>query len=176
MRFIGLCTALGVLILALGCSPSFTVKDDFDPDAQFDRYFTWYWVQNSPTQKAVAEGSQNVRDLDAHIRGLIETEMRKKGLTKVETNPDIEMLYHIGLKGDFGTANWDVNYLDQIKNAEVYQSSGAVIIIDIIDARTHRLIWRGQGTGAVNVDPTPEMVKNNTTRAITKILDKYPPK
>jgi len=176
MRFIGLCAALGVLIMALGCSPSFTVKEDHDPDAQFDRYYTWYWVEDSPTQKAVAEGTQNVRDLDSHIRGLIESEMRKKGLTKVETNPDIELLYHIGLKGDVGGANWDVDYLDQVKNSEVYKSSGSVVVIDVIDARTHRLVWRGHGTGAVNVDPTPEMVKKNATRAITKIMDQYPPK
>ena len=175
MRIIGLCAALGVLMLALGCSPSLTVKDDFDPDVQFDRFFSWYWLQDSPTQKAIAEGDQSVRDFDSHVRKLIASQMTKKGLTRVETNPDLEVAYHIGLKGEYGGANWDVKYLEQIRNAEVYKSSGAVLIIDIIDARTHRLIWRGTGTGAVNVDPTPEMVQKNVTRAVNKILDKYPP-
>jgi hypothetical protein len=171
-----MCTALTLLLLALACSPSLTVNDDFDPDIEFDRYYTWYWLADTPTIEAVEGADKSVRDIDDLVRSLIDAEMSKKGLTTVETNPDIWVNYHIGMKGEFGGANFDRDYLQQIQNAEVYKSSGGVIIIDVIDARTGRLAWRGTGTGAVNVDPTPEMVKNNLTRAIKKIMDKFPPK
>ena len=176
MRSIGMCAAFCLLFAALNCSPSLTVKDDYDPEIQFDRIYTWYWLKDSPTQLAVAEADQATREVDSMVRRVIEDEMMKKGLTRVETNPDIEVTYHIGLTGEYGSINWDRNYLEQVKNAEVYKSSGGVIIVDVIDARTDRLIWRGTGTGAVNVDPTPEMVQKNVTRAIKKIMDKFPPK
>jgi hypothetical protein len=176
MRIIGLCAALGVLLLALGCAPALTVTDDFDPDAEFDRIYTWYWLKDSPAEKAVSEGPLGVREFDALVKTNIEAELGKKGLTMVETNPDIEVAYHVGLAGEYGGANWNEEYLAQVKDSEVYKSSGGVFIVDIVDARTNRLIWRGTGRGAVNVDPTPEMVKKNVERTVKKILDAYPPK
>jgi hypothetical protein len=163
------------MLAAPACGPSLSVDRDYDPEVEFDRYYTWYWLADSPTKKTMENADERTRELDSLIRNVIAGEMREKGFTLVETNPDIEIAYHIGMTGEYGAVNWDRDYLATVKNAEVYRSSGGVIIVDMIDARTGRLMWRGKGTGAVNVDPTPEMVEKNLTRAVKKLLDGFPP-
>lgn len=172
--------ACGVIFLAavvVGCSGGVNVDQEFEPETDFKRYKTWWWLLDSPTEKAVAASSQTfVKEYDAYFKGVVEDQMTEKGLVRVETNPDIRVSYLVGIKGTSGLINWDMDYLAQMQHAEVYKSRGGVVIIDFVDARSGELIWRGTGTGAANVDPTPDMVKENVNKAVKKILGQYPPK
>jgi hypothetical protein len=102
--------------------------------------------------------------------------MTDKGWTRVETNPDILISYKVGMKSASGEIDWDMDYLQQMKNADVYKSHGGIVVFDIVDARTGRQVWHGTGTGSVNIDPTPQMAKEEVRKAVTKILNQYPPK
>ncbi len=63
-----------------------------------------------------------------------------------------------------------------------YYSSGYVrqylegtLILDIVDDRNGRLIWRGWASGALDHDPRPEDVRMYVNKAVRKILEKFPP-
>ncbi len=63
-----------------------------------------------------------------------------------------------------------------------YYSSGYVrqylegtLILDIVDGRNDRLIWRGWASGALDHDPKPEDVRMYVNEAVRKILEKFPP-
>ncbi|MEE8551058.1 MAG: DUF4136 domain-containing protein, partial [Gemmatimonadota bacterium] len=63
-----------------------------------------------------------------------------------------------------------------------YYSSGYVreylegtLILDIVDDRNDRLIWRGWASGALDHHPKPENVRMYVNEAVRKILEKFPP-
>jgi hypothetical protein len=60
-------------------------------------------------------------------------------------------------------------------NSEIYSTSGGVAIIDLVDAKSDHLVWRGEASGAMNVDPSPEIMQNNINKMMKKLFENYPP-
>ena len=51
----------------------------------------------------------------------------------------------------------------------------ARLVLDVLDARTGELIWRGWATKSLDDNPTPETVQKYVKAAVEKILEKFPP-
>ncbi len=49
------------------------------------------------------------------------------------------------------------------------------LILDIVDDRNSKLIWRGWASGALDHDPRPDKVRMYVNKAVRKILEKFPP-
>ncbi len=49
------------------------------------------------------------------------------------------------------------------------------MVLDVVDARTNELTWRGWATDELDDDPTPEAVQKYVKAAVDKILEKFPP-
>ena len=175
---IAIITALTcVVMLALGCSGGVKVDQDFEPDIEYSVYKTWDWNPDSETEALVAASQRpTVKEYDQYFKSVVADQMNEKGYTRVETNPDVLITYRVGIVDASGAVDWDLDYQDQMKNADVYKSHGGVVVFDFHDARTGRKIWHGTGTGSVNIDPTPDMVKEEVRNAVVKILQQYPPK
>ena len=48
--------------------------------------------------------------------------------------------------------------------------------IDLIDAKTDQLVWRGSAEKVVDTSPTPAQRSAAIREAVSKILSDYPPK
>lgn len=55
------------------------------------------------------------------------------------------------------------------------QNLRATLVLDIVDARTDELIWRGWASGVLAMDPKPERVQKFMSEAVQGILEKFPP-
>jgi hypothetical protein len=51
----------------------------------------------------------------------------------------------------------------------------ATLTIDMVDARTGTLLWRGRGVRSVNPHWKPETVDRKVFKAVTKIFRNFPP-
>ena len=49
------------------------------------------------------------------------------------------------------------------------------LVLDIIDARTNELIWRGWANTVLDHDPEPEEVHMYVNEAVRKMLEEFPP-
>jgi hypothetical protein len=49
------------------------------------------------------------------------------------------------------------------------------LILDVVDARSDELIWRGWMREALDNDPKPENVRMYVDAAVSKILARFPP-
>jgi hypothetical protein len=58
---------------------------------------------------------------------------------------------------------------------EVRDVEYATLTIDMIDARTGSLLWRGKGVRSVNPQWKPETVDRKVFKAVTKIFKNFPP-
>lgn len=58
---------------------------------------------------------------------------------------------------------------------EVRDVQYATLTIDMVDARTGSLLWRGTGTRSVDPDWKPHTVDKKVWKAVTKIFKNFPP-
>ena len=49
------------------------------------------------------------------------------------------------------------------------------LILDSVDDRNSKLIWRGWASGALDHDPRPDKVRMYVNKAVRTILEKFPP-
>lgn len=60
-------------------------------------------------------------------------------------------------------------------NQYVYQYSEATLIVDMLDPKTRKLIWRGSIAYEVVESTSPEQKRNKIAWAVTHILQNFPP-
>jgi hypothetical protein len=174
------------LLASTGCV-GFAVNSDFDPNADFSGYRSWYWLPPSPS------GDPRIdNDLVANrVRGAIERSLAARGYAKTSTGEgDFGVGYHGFIEGKI-----DVQQIDRYYGygpgwgryggyggyggvaTETYvdQYDEGTLIIDIVDNRSRKLVWRGSTSARVSEDDSPAERDDRTQRAVDAILEKFPP-
>jgi hypothetical protein len=59
---------------------------------------------------------------------------------------------------------------------DVYQYNEGTLIVDIVDAKTNQLVWRGTATKTIDESASPEQREANLKEVVSRIFEKYPPK
>lgn len=164
--------------LLSSCS-TLTVKSDYDPDIDFSQYKTYKWYDGKPLPDDELEKVPLVKK--SFIES-VDKVMKSKGFTLDESDADIVLVIHAGVKEkmnvtDWGSYGWydpwwgpyggrvDVSYYDE-----------GTLVIDFVDAEKKELVWRGLGTGIVRGYSDPEDRQKTTDEVALKILQQYPPK
>ena len=168
-----------VLALATGCSPMLVVNQDFDASSDFSTYQTYDLmpkdeVAMSSDADAKFAGRRTV--LEDELRTSVKSKMEAKGFTRDTNNPDLLVAYYVGVRNEVFMSNYGMQYADMSGTVQVQTVQDGTIRIDFVDTKTERLVWRGSAHGAVNRDPTEDMIRKNVKRAVDKLLDQYPPK
>ena len=160
---------LCLMVLEVGCG-GINVKYDYDPMADFRAYrrFNWMPTPNDPNLKNAVQ----VNTLsDRRIKQAVNVELLKKGFQLVDDNIDMLVAYHLGVGGPVNTNAYGYASADYL--ARGYGQG--TLILDLVDATTHELIWRAAVSGAVDSDPTPEEIQKTINGIISKMFENYPP-
>ena len=173
---------LGALALT-GCS-SISVNHDYDTQADFTAFQTFSWMERGDMEPANAQQAQQSSDLlDRRIRSAIDGELAHRGMAQVTgADADVLMVYHLGTEEKVQVTDWGYNYSSYYwgyggRQIDVYQYTQGTLIIDMVDARTHNLVWRGSGTKTVDrSQKSPEQLQAAIDEAVGKIMMSYPPK
>lgn len=166
-----------VLLLA---SPQFLktnqdVSVNFDQQAQFAKFKTYKWVP--------VEAAQRLDDLTAdQLTGTLNVELEKKGLKRSEDKPDLYIAYQIANGNEKKLSHFDVgaSYGSGTGGAANGGASTTVVhsgllVLDMYDAATKKLIWRGVVSNAFAVDAKPDKKQKQMDSAVDKLLKNYPP-
>jgi hypothetical protein len=141
------------------------IQNDFDAGTKFSNYTTYAWRESPPT----SHHDLIVRTVDA--------ELSAKFLRRVQANPDLYLVYHASMDPlTFNMSEHGYSYGPQWQWGGSLKTDGAVqtypqatLVIDLWDAKTQRLIWRGVATDIVGKEP------GKVTQEIQKMFLKYPP-
>ena len=178
-------TLLGLaLLLAAGCS-SFAVEHDYDPQADFARYRSWYWLPPSPSGDPRADNAL----VDARVRAAVENALAARGFTQTSTGEgDLGIGYHIAIEGKLDVRTID-HYYGYGPGWGYYGGPGRVgsetyvdqydegtLILDLVDSRSRKLVWRGSASARLREGLTPQEREERTQEAVDAILNQYPPK
>ena len=175
-------TALAALALLLwGCSPV-RVSLDYDVSADFARYRTFDWYPGP--QPKTGDVRVDSPLLDARIRTAVTDTMLAKGYRRVtDARPDLYLAYHLTIRSKFeadtfntgfgygGYPYWGgVGYETRIREYDE-----GMLIVDIIDVASDKLIWRGTGTRRVTEQSDPEKTTRVVNQTVAEILSQFPP-
>lgn len=175
----------GLLLLATmllaGCE-SIKTRTDYDPDAKFDAYHSFAWIDDDPRAALTPElsplaGERIRRALLTHLtgKGYVFTENRESadflvGFTvgvrdrvRVDTTT-----YPVGFRGPYG---WGQVYY---KDVDLRDYTEGRLAVDVFDARLKRPVWHGYATRSLTDRDRggPEPVVN---AAVEAILEDFPP-
>ncbi|HEU4365011.1 MAG TPA: DUF4136 domain-containing protein, partial [Candidatus Krumholzibacteria bacterium] len=115
------------------------------------------------------------------IRAAVDAALTARGLAANETAPDVLVVYHSGLKDKVDITDWGYSYSGTYwgwagRDIDAQNYTEGTLIVDLVDASSRQLVWRGSATGVVDPARTPEERERAVREIVAKMFDKYPPR
>jgi hypothetical protein len=178
---------------AAACAPSPNIGYDFDRSTDFSAYHTYAWLAGD--QEKTGDRRADSSAVDMRIRIAVGTQLRLKGYQALpEGTPDFFVAYHVGLNDSSPSVSTQY-YSDGMaghafahsadtrstgKSATAVNDTASYLtgslLVDIIDARTQKLVWRGTAAGEVDPGLTSAQRDERTKAIVHGILSNFPPR
>jgi len=172
MRTGRLVLLVGFLFLAAGALSAQKVSVDYNHNLSFAKYHTYTWLK--PVQ---APGLWAQRLTDG-----VNSQITSKGLSPDPNNPDVEVAafgasetMHDLNTFYSGTGGWGYRGMGTATattTTTTYQKG--TVVVDMFDARTKQLIWRGVASDTASGNP--EKNEKKLQKALEKMFKEFPPK
>lgn len=182
-------TTIATLTLS-GCS-SLSVNYDFNEQTDFTKYNTFDWLA-FPKDMQVDELNR-VRFITA-----VNDNLAEKNIHQATSNPDFVIATHFGKEKKIDITNWGYTYAPSgyyrgygyrhpgnygyvgayasTGGVSVYEYEQGTLILDVVDAKTRKLIWRATAKAIVSTESTPQKQTKKIRNAVQEILENFPPK
>jgi len=141
------------------------VSVDYDKEADFSKLKTYAWQSGQPAVN---------RLIHKRIVNAIDGQLASKGWTKTESAPNAIVIYYAAVD--------EPRQLNAWGNGPRWGGSGTVkeetiligqLVVDIYDASTEQLLWRGDARDTATDNPGKNEKKMN--EAVAKLFKQFPP-
>jgi len=160
-------------LATLGAAFAQHVKTDFDHQANFSQYKTYSWQEIKPANSL----------WDARIKNAVDAQLTAKGWTQVDSGGDVAIVaikttktertlqtFYNGFGGGWGWRGFG-GFGDSTTTVQDYKEG--TLLIDMYDAKTKQLIWRGSAEDTLS-DKAAKNEKN-LDKGVAKMFKKFPP-
>ena len=172
------------LLVLTGCS-SVSVNYDYDNNVDFNQYKTYTFAPTPEnlTKTNAAQAQIHSGILDKRIKASIDMVMADRGLDSFKGGGDLLVVFHLGVADKLQVTDWGYSYSPYYyrgayggRQIDVYQYQEGQLIIDLVDAKSKQLVWRGTGTKALSDRQlTPEQEQVKLDEVVWKIMESFPP-
>ncbi|MEJ8758495.1 DUF4136 domain-containing protein [Pontibacter sp. H259] len=181
---------LVVLLLFSGCTTGPRISSSYSNATNF-RLFQTYALYKAELPTSITSGPAYTPLLDQQLKLAIESELVKAGLRPSEQTPDLLIAYDIILPErqatepgttvapgfGYGYSYWyGYRYRYDVIGVPGYQTikdlPAGTLVIDLIDATTNQLVWRGWHQAELN--PTA-VNDSDVNKAVANVMSRYPP-
>ena len=175
MRRLALALTTVVLTVAAGCA-TMSVSSHVERGLDFNQYrsFDWGPADELPTGDPRLDRDPFFKD---HVQGAVEKQLAQRGL-QLSDSPDLRIHYHAAV-----TRRVNVSGVDRERgycysnncHAEVLEYEAGTLVLDFVDTRTNRVIWRGwaQDTVGKMLDDR-DVMERKINEAVTRMLARLP--
>jgi hypothetical protein len=167
-----------LLIGVLGCAPAISVDHDYDSAADFAAIETYDWLAQ-PAGGGARPGLARNDLLEARIQRSANAELAAKGFTQDSSAPDVLLACHAGARDRISVTDWGYGYGRFGRwrggGVSVHRYKEGTLILDVIDARTKELIWRGSAQGTLDPGASPQERDAHIADAVARMLAAFPP-
>jgi hypothetical protein len=167
--------AIGLAGLVATAAFAVTVKSDYDKNADFSKYKSFSIKKGTEAPTPFAQ---------ERIIAAVKNELKARGMSESD-NPDIFVYTHakvstekrvdvtnFGYGGYPGWGGWGGSW--GTSTAMVTDVPMGTLIVDIVDAKSTALVWRGIGSDTLLTNPTPEKSEKRINKGVAKLFTKYP--
>ncbi len=169
---------LVVLLALAGCS-TFKIRTDYDRTADFPALHTYGWRPAPPDP--TGDPRFDNTSIDAAVRAAIDRQLVAKGYTPSSGAADFLVGYQAVIKSKVDVATVDRRY--GYRGGVAYGHPGldtrtydeGTLLVDVIDPRTMKLLWRGSASGVVHPESSIEKREQRVNQAVADILKEFPP-
>lgn len=179
-----LLTATLAVFALTGCS-SIEVNYDYDNNVNFAQYKTYSYTPapENLKQTSAAQATLHSGLLDQRIKNSLDLVMTDRGLDNFKGGGDLLVVFHLGVADKVQVTDWGYNYSPHYyrgayggRQIDVHQYQEGQLIIDLVDAKSKQLVWRGTGTKVIEGQPkTPEEGQARMDEIVWKIMESFPP-
>ena len=164
---------VGVILLTAMASFAQQVKTDFDRDSDFGKYKTYSWEKVQ---------TQDPLWVD-RIKEAVNSALAAKGWARVDSGGDVALIavestqdqqtlntFYDGFGGGWRWRGFG-GFGDSTTTVDTYKVG--TLVIDLFDASTKKLIWRGSASDTLS-DKSDKNIKT-LDKAVQKMFDRFPP-
>jgi hypothetical protein len=146
------------------------VSTDCDRSANFAPLKTYSWRVEQQLPNPLM-GQRLIEAVDANLKA--------KGFTKVESGGDITVTYHAAADKSVDVQSFQSGgayscWGGCMTNTTVTPVTLGTLIVDLVDTKTNKMLWRGSASDTVSGDPKENEAKIN--EGIHRMFEKFPPK
>ena len=146
-----------------------TVNTNFDPSAPFAMYRTYTWTSGTPAPDPFIQD---------RILVAVTEQLVAKGMTQTAVAPNLVVATHVVtheqkkiVAPGFGFGPWGWGWGGPGAMIDTYLQG--TLIVDLYDAKTRKMVWRGVATDTVS-DNTSKNTEH-IDKAVGKMFETYPP-
>ncbi len=172
-----------LVLLVTGCAGP-NVDWDYDTSAILTGMKSYAWLDQSEEVKEKAYQLDGL--MDKRVRKAVDQELKAKGFKMVDNPGQADFLVsyftavktrrneeHITTSMGYGFNTWGMGLRSETRVTEYEEGS---LVIDIIDPKSRELTWRGRSRSRVIDKATPGERTEKINRAVSAILEGFPPK
>ena len=171
---------IGLVVLLNSCA-SIKTRTRYDPTGDFSQYRTYQWIRD--VDEAVKEPEANDQLLDRWVRTAVDSQLAAKGYTQQTSGtPDFLINYHTRMNADLGSSASGFPYFVEGQGWGWWASSkssrpsmGGVLILDVLDGGTRKIVWLGAAQAVVRTGEGREKKEKRVNEAVSKMLAQFPP-
>jgi hypothetical protein len=177
-----------IAVLALSACSSLKTSSDYDPAVNFTDVKTYAWVE-----KKTADATYHLDGLmDQRVRAAVNDQLQLKGLSMVSADKAdvlVNYLTKVDKKINVDTFNTNYGYnpyygagwgrggMGGVGHTQttVREYEVGTLILDFVDTKSGKLVWRGSVADTMRDKDTPEERVEVVNIAIGALLQNYPP-
>ena len=174
-----LTAALATSLAMANCAPTIAVSSHVQRGLDFSTYrsFEWGPADALPTGDPRLDKDPYFKD---HVQGAVERQLAARGIELSASGaPDLLIHYHANIRERLDIDRIDrahgYCYSENCPPATIRYEAGT-LVLDVIDAHTNRLIWRGWAQHSVeDMLHDPDRMAATINLAVTRMLKRLPP-
>ena len=155
----------------LGCS-SVSTNYDYDMSYDFAKLKSYRWAE-------IASRAESNPLVVQRVSAAVDAQLKAKGYTPAGGQADFLLMAHVGRQDRIQVTDWGWGYGPRAAwyggGVDVYQYEEGSLIVDVADARTQQLVWRGSATSIIDPNATPEERTERINEAVAKMFEEFPP-
>lgn len=178
--------ALAIVLAAACASPQATY--DYDEAVDFSRYRRWAWL---PMREEQPSGDPLIDNplTRQRIESAVARSLAAKGYEKSDpAAADFEVGYAVTVEGTLGSSGASTTFgfgrygggsgvgiSISSPGIPIREQGEGMLIIDVRDPASGKLVWRGSSTRRIGRSGSPEESEQTIDRIVAEILANFPP-
>lgn len=167
-------TMLALVFTAVACS-TLQVSVDYAPGTDFTKYKTFTLKHGAAPRNVIA-----VQRFEFSLGNVLAA----RGLKQVDDGADLNVFDHFVFGKDFQLNTygyggwggpWGGPWGGGTQTTRLQEIPTGSVVVDLVDARTNNLVWRGMAKDELSATATPEERQQKADQVAQKLFENFPP-